>query len=147
MPRQPIKLPDKICPICGRTFNRNRFGKVLEDTKRYLSRKTCSQSCGNTLLEPQNRTTFHLRARKHLGPRCEMCGSNIALDVHHLDGNIKNNESGNLQTLCHGCHMKWHLKQNNWFKDTQNDGWTALRPSAIASSRKSHTKSLRQSQG
>jgi hypothetical protein len=108
MPRSPKELPDKTCPICGTSFNRKRFGKALEDSGRYLSRKTCSQSCGNTLLEPRDKTTFHLRARKHLGPFCETCGSTTALDVHHKDGNIKNNELGNLQTLCHPCHMKLH---------------------------------------
>jgi len=108
MGRPQRELPDKVCPTCGATFNRKRFGKVLEDSTRYISRKNCSQSCGNTLLEPQDKTTFHLRAQKHRKPSCEMCGSTKRLDVHHRDGNIKNNALENLQTLCHTCHMKWH---------------------------------------
>ena len=111
MGRLAIQLPDKICPICGITFNRKRFGKTLEDSTRYLSRQTCSQSCGNTLLEPQDRTTYHLRAQKHKKPFCEICGGMESLDAHHRDGDIKNNEPENIQTLCHSYHMKLHWKQ------------------------------------
>ena len=112
------KLPDKICPICGNTFNRKRFNGVLEDSTRYKKRKTCSQSCGNTLPEPQDRTTYHLRARKHKKPLCETCGSKKNLDVHHKDTNIKNGSPENLQTLCHTCHMKLHWKQRKHLKPT-----------------------------
>jgi len=43
---------------------------------------------------------------------CELCntsewlGSAITLEVHHIDGNNKNNELSNLQILCPNCHSQ-----------------------------------------
>jgi 5-methylcytosine-specific restriction endonuclease McrA len=43
---------------------------------------------------------------------CELCntsewlGSPITLEVHHIDGNNKNNELKNLQILCPNCHSQ-----------------------------------------
>jgi len=43
---------------------------------------------------------------------CELCntsewlGSPITLEVHHIDGNNKNNELSNLQILCPNCHSQ-----------------------------------------
>ena len=145
MPRPLRKLPDKICPICGRSFNRKKFGSGWEDAKRYQSRKTCSQSCGNSLLNPSTQA-YRLRAQKHKKRCCETCGTTIDLDAHHVDGNIKNNTSENVRTLCHPCHMKSHLKQRNWLKNTRSRGLIGSRPSATPSSRKSPTKSSRESQ-
>lgn len=36
--------------------------------------------------------------------KCAVCGATGKLDVHHLDGNHKNNDSKNLVWLCHNCH-------------------------------------------
>jgi len=110
-------LPDKICPICGTSFNRKRYNGTLEDSTRYISRKTCSRSCGSTLVEPTDRTTYHFRARSFRLLSCEMCGSEQNLDAHHKDGNIKNNTPENIQTLCHSCHMKLHWSIRKKLKD------------------------------
>ncbi len=42
------------------------------------------------------------------GGECTACGSNEDLIVHHKDGNDRNNEVGNLITLCRSCHVKTH---------------------------------------
>lgn len=51
--------------------------------------------------------------RKSKKPHCERCGFVAAdksqLDVHHRDGNNKNNDPGNLETLCANCHRLHHL--------------------------------------
>ena len=40
---------------------------------------------------------------------CQICSTKKIgkrnLDVHHIDGNKKNNKSENLITLCHTCHL------------------------------------------
>jgi 5-methylcytosine-specific restriction endonuclease McrA len=47
-----------------------------------------------------------------VGNCCELCntsewlGSPITLEVHHIDGNNKNNELPNLQILCPNCHSQ-----------------------------------------
>ena len=39
---------------------------------------------------------------------CAICGSNGFPIVHHLDGNIRNNRSNNLLTVCRKCHAELH---------------------------------------
>jgi len=119
MGRKALQLPDKTCPVCGKVFNRNRFNGILEDSTRYNSRQTCSQSCGNSLENPTDRTSFHLRAQKFKKPTCETCGSDQNLDAHHKDGDITNNMPKNIQTLCHSCHMKLHWQRRKSSRDME----------------------------
>ena len=54
------------------------------------------------------------QSKKHLisirGHQCENCklsvwmDNQITLEVHHIDGNVKNNNYENLQLLCPNCH-------------------------------------------
>jgi len=37
---------------------------------------------------------------------CRKCGATDDLEVHHVDGDWRNNELGNLITLCHDCHPR-----------------------------------------
>lgn len=39
---------------------------------------------------------------------CQRCGGSGSLDLHHIDGNRKNNSLANLLTLCDSCHTKTH---------------------------------------
>jgi len=51
--------------------------------------------------------------REALG-RCEDCGgdgSDSRLDVHHRNGDKRDQSMGNLVVLCHRCHMKRHAEQ------------------------------------
>lgn len=53
--------------------------------------------------------------------KCEACGhdgSQSRLGVHHKDRDKHNQERGNLQVLCHACHMKEH-------SDAGEVGWAA----------------------
>lgn len=64
-------------------------------------------------------------AKPHLicvrGHKCESCGNEqwmgqkIPIELHHLDGNTKNNKSDNLQLLCCNCHgltISWRRKKS-----------------------------------
>ncbi|MEN6351414.1 MAG: hypothetical protein ABFD08_18735 [Syntrophomonas sp.] len=44
---------------------------------------------------------------KKRGQKCELCGSNLKLEVHHLEDTI-NNEATLLQVVCHSCHEQIH---------------------------------------
>lgn len=44
---------------------------------------------------------------------CEKCSNKENLEVHHIDGNCKNNDINNLIKLCSECHKYYHLKINN----------------------------------
>jgi len=39
---------------------------------------------------------------------CFMCGSDEDVTIHHEDGDIENNNLGNLVVLCRSCHDKEH---------------------------------------
>jgi heterodisulfide reductase subunit B len=58
--------------------------------------------------------------KEEVGERCEICqieewnGKRLPLEVHHLDGNNKNNKKENLQVLCPNCHAQtdsWRKKK------------------------------------
>ena len=95
--------------------------------KKVFYQETCSQSCGNSLANPTDRTTYHLRAQKFKKRFCETCGTDKNLDAHHKDSNIKNNTETNIQTLCHPCHMKLHWQQKKLTKTITKIGWTDLK--------------------
>jgi len=44
--------------------------------------------------------------------KCIFCGSNINLQIHHIDTNRKNNELKNLLLVCILCHRKCHGRVN-----------------------------------
>jgi len=37
---------------------------------------------------------------------CSDCGSKLRIEIHHIDGNRKNNNIKNLMALCRKCHVK-----------------------------------------
>jgi len=56
--------------------------------------------------------------RQHKKDICELCGfvpvNPCQLDVDHIDGNKKNNDLSNYQTLCANCHrLKTYINQDN----------------------------------
>lgn len=55
-----------------------------------------------------------LRAKiRKPGLTCQGCEEHSANDVHHLDGNHKNNEPGNLAAWCKRCHNEHHGISDN----------------------------------
>lgn len=40
---------------------------------------------------------------------CESCKEQRKVDIHHKDGNVKNNAIDNLKQLCRSCHRKIHF--------------------------------------
>jgi len=48
--------------------------------------------------------------------KCETCGQNHDLLVHHIDHNRENNEFSNFQVLCTSCHAKVHKRIANIHK-------------------------------
>jgi 5-methylcytosine-specific restriction endonuclease McrA len=59
--------------------------------------------------------------RKHKTDQCAFCGfvaiHSVQLDVDHIDGDHKNNDVSNLQTLCANCHrLKTHMnRDHDWY--------------------------------
>lgn len=86
------------CIICGlpaRYHTKNADGTV-KYWRNYCT--TCHK----------NRGQEQYKYRIYKGKKCEICGfiaiHPTQLDVDHIDGNHKNNNSDNLQTICANCH-------------------------------------------
>ena len=57
---------------------------------------------------PEGWSHYHYEARKFLKDKCECCGSEKHLEIHHINQNYMNNLLNNIQTLCKYCHDWWH---------------------------------------
>lgn len=93
-----------VCKICGTSF----------DYRTTRGTQVCSKTCHKKLLSEMrmgeknprfnNGWRQYHRIKKHI-KFCENCGRNYNLEVHHLDGNNKNNKPENLIKVCRRCHM------------------------------------------
>lgn len=107
------KSPDRFCIRCN-------INKIPLSNKKF-----CSTSCWedysyvekeNKFLEGEVIDISIKSAKKTLlklkGRNCWCCGlaewvgNPIPLDIHHIDGNHKNNKLDNLQILCKNCHAQ-----------------------------------------
>ena len=100
-----------ICSICG------LVRVILRDKNRI--KLNAKYRCGTT--HKANNLRFSYPYRKYKKDYCEKCGfipeHQVQLDVDHIDGNNKNNELSNLQTLCANCHrLKTFLNQDGSYK-------------------------------
>lgn len=110
-----------VCINCGREFTDQNWKK---------ERKYCSKHCQNEYQYNEYIAAWkrgeedglsggigiseHIRKYLFLKNdcKCEKCGwseknqysGNIPLQIHHIDGNYKNNKEENLQLLCPNCH-------------------------------------------
>ena len=142
MPRQYATKPEpeRYCPVCEERMHRKRYNGHLEDMARFMSRKTCSQSCGNTK-ETVTKSGLHWRAKKHRKSACQECQTPNDLHVHHIDRDPANNDPANLMTLCSSCHLKLH-----WREDREKRMQAAARASATAAANGGRTR-LRSTDG
>ena len=70
------------------------------DAPRKMYRKKYCRSCAKAKYEKP-----YLQFRKDHCELCEFIPTNMCqLDVDHIDGDHKNNDPDNLQTLCANCH-------------------------------------------
>lgn len=107
----------KYCEICGTLLTRKRFDSGrLEDRNVFLKRRHCSQSCANSRVTVQA-DSHRWRARR-IQPkdRCEDCGTDERLHIHHKDRNPANNTPANLAVLCSSCHQKLHWREDREYR-------------------------------
>ena len=100
----------KYCAACDKLMIRKRFKGRLEDMGAFRKRHYCDRACmaAGMLQEEVTDSALLKRVLKHRKPRCEQCGTEANLGIHHIDGNRNHNEPSNLRTLCASCHTTWH---------------------------------------
>ena len=83
------------------------------NNKMYAMHKTDEEFFGNGVLHHRNVLKKEYIKRALRGePFCEECGIKewngkpIVLQMHHIDGNSKNNSISNLRLLCPNCHSQ-----------------------------------------
>lgn len=108
----------KICVQCKSEF-------ITTTRKQFKIQQTCSCSCSNKFFrtgskhgnwkpyeDKSRKADFYRRIcfERH-GKKCIVCEEKLAIDVHHLDGNHKNNHVDNLIPLCANHHRYMHMKE------------------------------------
>lgn len=84
------------------------------EDKKEKTIKTWKDKYENKLMEGEK---LHIQTIKKIlmnkvNSCCEICGifnwleNKISLEIHHIDGNNKNNNTNNLQILCPNCHSQ-----------------------------------------
>ena len=110
-------MNDKKCKNCGKPLSNKRSvfcsNKCQNDFnfKEYIKKWKNGETDG---LKGEYSVSNHIRRylyEKNNG-KCENCGwgevnpytERVPLEIHHIDGNYKNNTEENLQLLCPNCH-------------------------------------------
>ena len=100
-----------VCPECGKE-------RMCRQSK---IRLFCSRRCydikrakeyGQKLIKGIPFASSRQIRKAAMYSRCALCGYNKCqgiLQLHHLDGDKKNNVLDNLPTLCPNCHMEIHF--------------------------------------
>lgn len=119
------KLPRRKCKLCGIPCNRpekfycnNKCQSVYQNQLRiekWLNGKDKGYT-GNGMVRPFIRQ-YLLEINNY---KCSECGWNkinptsnkTPLEIHHKDGNYKNNQINNLQVLCPNCHSLTESHRN-----------------------------------
>ena len=109
------ELIDAKCKLCGNKFR--IFERILKYGRGIFCSKKCSMTYNNQHREPaESKTRLRGIAReiymeRNGNPSCSHCGK-FPADVHHLNGNIKDNSRENLIPFCRSCHTTYHNIEN-----------------------------------
>jgi len=103
------------CNVCNKMIEVTN-SKISRNNKFYCSRE-CYDNRRKDVLKRLKRGTKYYKNLLENTP-CQCGESKIyLLQIHHIDGNKKNNIQSNLEVVCSNCHVKRHLKKDkrgNW---------------------------------
>lgn len=107
-------MENLLCRDCGKNKRAPDGGGRL---------KAICSSCRKRKYYPNENRRLEVKRRpwlKHRKDKCERCGfvpeHECQLDVDHIDGNRKNNDPSNYQTLCANCHRLKTFRARDWEK-------------------------------
>ena len=94
----------RLCLVCSKPIRNYRWGN-----------ETCGHGCSNIQFRSGEQNgnwkggiAYRKRAKRIHGSTCVVCGEDRVVDIHHLDGNAKNNDIRNLVPLCPTHHRYAH---------------------------------------
>jgi len=98
--------------MSGYTKGKCFCGNSQESKGRYKGKQLFSRYCSSC---KKNKSKYAHLFKESL--ECSSCGfkaiNKCQLDVDHIDGNHKNNDSSNLQVLCANCHrLKTYISED-----------------------------------
>ena len=110
-------LPEhSYCLNCGKEITRgnkycNNTCRAEYERKEYIKRWKAGEESG-TIGADDIATAVKVYLRTKYNNSCQYCGWHevnpytglVPLQIHHIDGNCKNNKEENLQLLCPNCH-------------------------------------------
>lgn len=112
----------KQCPVCLNDFITQQ-GHAKEKT-------TCSKKCSNTYFRSgedngnfkhgsgsTSKSSYRVLCFKYHKKECIVCMENVIVEVHHYDGDHKNNSPENLIPLCPTHHKYWHSRHRYLIKE------------------------------
>lgn len=107
-----FQKPQPNCKLCNNLAHFRRKSKLGFNQYHPYCASCIKENKKKYKYEPKPRSY-----RKHLKETCECCGfkpiHTCQLDIDHRDGNHKNNDIKNLQTLCANCHrLKSYLNKD-----------------------------------
>ena len=104
--------------MCNACLKQNKIRQVMLARKKRFPNIEIGVGSGNSSIN-KNRTLTKNNYRKIKKTKCELCGSNLHLCVHHKDGNRNNNSLENLITVCKRCHQIHHVKRDEFGRFTR----------------------------
>jgi hypothetical protein len=111
------------CANCGKDFVKRKSKMHTSKSGLYFCCRSCKDAAqrigGIEAIQPPHYGNgegihdYREKALKHYGCKCEVCGYDEyveALQVHHIDGNRRNNDIDNLVVLCANHHALLTVK-------------------------------------
>ena len=106
----------RVCEYCSvELIRKNYKNGAREPDANFYTRRFCNQECMGLARVKSNpkKSTIRRRASKLAlnglrKDKCEKCGTDKKLHLHHIDSNPNNNNINNVMTLCASCHGQWH---------------------------------------
>lgn len=105
------------CTNCGQEIERIPSEMKRSKSGNYFCSKTCAITVNNMLCRTGENNPnykngiggYRSRALEYYDNKCSICGYNVinVLEVHHKDGDRKNNGIGNLDILCPTHHKEF----------------------------------------
>lgn len=109
---------DRLCKQFNLHYEVNRGGKGLIKKRKY---KTADDVFKEGVVSSGS-LIYYLKQEREW--KCECCGLTewqgkpLSLEIHHIDGNHKNNVRENLQILCPNCHAQTETWRSRNIKGT-----------------------------